>query len=94
MKSSPAWAIIEKIDFTLAYDYQVLGDGAIPRDVVKSITIPTLVLVGEKSMDFMHATGAQLARVMPSAQHKTLKGQMHQAKAEAVTPVLIEFFNK
>ncbi len=94
MKSSPAWRTIEKIDFTLAYDYQVLGDGAIPRNVVKSITIPTLVMVGEKSMDFINATAEQLARLMPNAEHKTLKGQMHQPKAEVVAPVLIEFFNK
>jgi pimeloyl-ACP methyl ester carboxylesterase len=94
MKSSPAWRTIEKIDFTLTYDYQILGDGAIPRDVVKTITIPTLVIVGEKSVDFMHTTAKQLATVVPGAEHKTLKDQMHQPKAEAVAPVLIEFFNK
>ena len=94
MKSSPAWRTIEKIDFTLGYDYQVLGTGEIPHDAVKTITIPTLALVGEKSMDFMHATARQLAMLMPGVEHKTLKGQMHQPKAEAVAPVLIEFFNK
>ncbi|MBT1695550.1 alpha/beta hydrolase [Fulvivirgaceae bacterium PWU4] len=94
MKLSTAWRTIEKIDFTLGYDYQVLGDGTIPRDVVKTITIPTLVMVGEKGMDFMHTTTEQLARLMPNAEHKTLKGQLHQPKAEAVAPVLIDFFNK
>jgi pimeloyl-ACP methyl ester carboxylesterase len=94
MKSSKVWTTIEKIDFTLAYDYQVLGDGAIPRDVVKTITIPTLVMAGEKSMEFMHTTAEQLARLMPNTEHKTLKGQTHQAKAEAVEPVLTAFFNK
>ena len=94
MKSSPAWKIIQQIDFTLGYDYQVLGDGAIPRDVVKTITVPTLIMVGEKSMDFMHATARQLDTLMPSAEQKTLAGQMHQPKAEAVAPVILEFFNK
>jgi pimeloyl-ACP methyl ester carboxylesterase len=93
MKSSPAWGTIEKIDFTLGYDYQVLGNGAIPRDVVKTITIPALVMAGEKSMDFINTTAKQLAGLMPNAEHKTLKGQMHQPKTEAVAPVLIEFFN-
>ena len=87
------WKIMEKIDFTLGYDYQVLGDGNIPRDVVKTITIPTLVMVGEKGMEFMHVTAAQLAKVMPNAEYKTLKGQMHQPKAEAMAPVLTAFFN-
>lgn len=94
MKSSPAWRTFEKIDFTLAYDYEVLGDGAIPDEVVKTITIPPLVMVGEKGMDFINATAGQLAKLMPDASHKILKGQMHQPKAEAVAPVLIEFFNK
>jgi pimeloyl-ACP methyl ester carboxylesterase len=93
MKTSPAWRTIEKIDFTLGYDYQVLGDGAIPRDLVKTITIPTLVMVGEKGMDFMHATAGQLAMLMPSTEHKKLEDQTHQPKAEAVAPVIIEFFN-
>jgi hypothetical protein len=51
-------------------------------------------MAGEKGMDFMHTTTEQLARLMPNAELKTLKGQLHQPKAEAVAPVLIEFFNK
>lgn len=72
MKSSPAWKTIEQIDFTLGYDYQVLGEGAIPRDVVKNITTPTLVMVGEKSMDFMHATKS-LPGLFPAVNTKSLK---------------------
>lgn len=43
MKKSPAWEPMKKMDFTLAYDYQVLGDGDVPEDVVKAITVPTIV---------------------------------------------------
>jgi pimeloyl-ACP methyl ester carboxylesterase len=92
MKSSPEWEAIKKIDFTLAYDYEVLGDGSVPHDIVKAITVPTLVMDGQRSMDFMHATGDQIARLIPRAQRKTLKGQTHQVEAEVVAPVLIEFF--
>jgi pimeloyl-ACP methyl ester carboxylesterase len=94
MKASPAWKTIEKIDFTLVYDYEILGDGAIPQDIVKAINVPTLVMHGEKSMDFMHSTAEQLARLLPDAQQKTLTGQMHQAKAEVMAPLLIDFFNR
>jgi pimeloyl-ACP methyl ester carboxylesterase len=94
MKSSPDWETIKKIDFTLAYDYAVLGDGAVPRDIAKAITVPTLVMNGQNSMEFMHATADSIGKIVPHAQRKTLKGQAHQAKAEAVAPVLIEFFNK
>jgi len=64
MKRSPAWEGIKKIDFTLAYDYAVIGDGTVP-DTVKRITVPTLVMDGEKSMDFIHPTADRLAEVLP-----------------------------
>ena len=92
MKSSPAWEGIKKIDFTLAYDYEVLGDGRIPEDVVRAVSIPTLVMDGEKTMDFMHATAARLATLAPNGTRATLKGQTHQVKGDVVGPVLIDFF--
>jgi pimeloyl-ACP methyl ester carboxylesterase len=92
MKNSPGWANIKKIDFTLAYDYQVLGDGRIPEAALKSLSIPTLVMDGEKTIDFMHATAARIGELAPKGQRKMLKGQTHAAKADVVVPVLIEFF--
>jgi pimeloyl-ACP methyl ester carboxylesterase len=57
-----------------------------------SISVPTLVLDGGASEQFMH-TGAQaLAEVLPNAKRGTLEGQTHDVNAEALAPVLIEFF--
>jgi pimeloyl-ACP methyl ester carboxylesterase len=92
MKRSPEWEAIKKIDFTLAYDFAVLGDGEVPQDVVKAIRIPTLVMNGEKSMDFMGPTADRIAALVPQSQRKTLKGQTHQVEAEVMVPVLVEFF--
>ena len=94
MKHSPAWEAMKKIDFTLAYDYEVLGDGQVPEDVAKAITVPTLVMNGEKSMDFMHAAAARMASLAPDGRHTTIKGQAHGVTAEATVPVLVEFFGK
>lgn len=94
MKSSPAWDAMKKIDHTLVYDYDVLGDGQVPEDVVKAIAVPTLVMNGEKSMDFMHAASARIAKLIPNAQHTTIKGQAHGVTADATVPVLVEFFGK
>ena len=91
MKRSPDWEGISKIDFTLTYDYAVLGNGSVP-DAVRRITVPTLVLDGEKAMAFIRSTADRMAELIPNAQRKTLKGQTHQATPEAVAPVLIEFF--
>lgn len=92
MKHAPEWEAIRKIDFTLAYDYDVLGDGALPQDTVKAIQVPTLVMNGDRSMDFMHATADRIAALLSHSRRKTLEGQTHQVDAEAMAPVLIEFF--
>ena len=92
MKRSPDWEAIKKIDFTLAYDYDVLGDGDVPREIVKTIRVPTLVMTGEKSMDFMGPAADRIAALVPQSQRKVLTGQAHQVEAEVMVPVLVEFF--
>jgi len=93
MKRSPQWKGMSQIDFTLVYDYEVLGNGSVP-DSVKGITVPTLVMVGEKSMPFMHPTADRIAELVPNAQRKTVKGQQHQAAPEIVAPLLSQFFGE
>jgi pimeloyl-ACP methyl ester carboxylesterase len=63
-------------------------------DTVRRISIPTLVMDGEKSMGFMRSTAGRIAELIPNAQRKTIKGQTHQAAPEAVAPLLIEFFGE
>lgn len=92
MKRSPEWENVKKIDFTLAYDYEVLGTGAIPEDTARAIRVPTLVMDGEKTMPFMHPTADRLAALIPGAQRKTLAGQTHQVDADATVPELTAFF--
>jgi pimeloyl-ACP methyl ester carboxylesterase len=92
MKSSPTWEAMKKIDFTLAYDYDVLGDGQVPESVVKAIAVPTLVMNGEKSMDFMHASAARMASLISNGRHTTVKSQAHGVTADATVPLLTEFF--
>ena len=46
-----------------------------------------------QSFPFMHTTAMALADAMPNAQHRTLEGQTHEVAAEALAPVLVEFFN-
>lgn len=93
MKSSPRWEAMKKIDFTLVYDYAVLGDGQVP-DAIEQIRVPTLVMNGEKSLPFMGATADHIAELIPNAQRKTLKGQAHQAAPDVMAPLLVAFFNE
>jgi pimeloyl-ACP methyl ester carboxylesterase len=91
MQRSPQWAEMAKMDFTLNYDFAILGDGSIPEDSLRAITVPTLVMTGENSLPFMQPAADRIA-TLAKAERKTLAGQDHQVKADAVVPVLVAFF--
>ena len=94
MKQSPAWNDFVKMGPTLLYDFDVMQDGQVPEAIARKISIPVMILTGEKSPAFMHTTATRLAAIIPGSTHKTLPGQTHQASAEAVVPVLLEFFRQ
>jgi len=54
--------------------------------------MPALVMDGSGSFPFMHTTALTLANTMPRGQHRTLEGQTHEVSAQALAPVLAEFF--
>jgi pimeloyl-ACP methyl ester carboxylesterase len=92
MRTSPDWKQIENVGATLVYDFEVLGNGGVPQDVAKNISIPTLVIDGAKSFDFVHATADTLSKFITGSRRKTLEDQPHQVSASVVAPVLAEFF--
>jgi pimeloyl-ACP methyl ester carboxylesterase len=95
VKDNPMWPMWEAVGHTLAYDHIAsLGeDASVPREQAARVPAPTLVIDGSESFPFMHTTNVTLANTIPNAQHRTLKGQTHEVSAEALAPVLIEFFN-
>ena len=56
------------MEFTLAYDFSVLGNATVPQEVARAVRMPALVMAGEKTMDFMHPTADALAKLMPHAE--------------------------
>jgi pimeloyl-ACP methyl ester carboxylesterase len=92
IKKSPDWKNMERVGHTLVYDFEVLGDGTVPLDIAKRIAVPSLVIDGEKSFDFIHRSADTLAKIIPGAMRKTLKGQTHEVSPEALAPVLMDFF--
>jgi pimeloyl-ACP methyl ester carboxylesterase len=81
---------------TMPYDFEIMGDisrgGTIPEDLVRAISIPTLVIAGGASPEFFRTTAARIAEVLPSGTHTVLEGQDHGAPAGVVAPVVAEFF--
>lgn len=92
MKKSPDWILMEGVAHTLEYENEVMGDGSIPVEVAKKVTAPTLVLDGDKSPEFKYKAANELAKIMPHAQRKILKGQSTLVPPEVLAPVLKEFF--
>ena len=94
MHQHPMWPLWEAVAPTLAYDHiAALGeDASVPTERAASVAVPTLIMDGSGSIPFMHATAQTLADAIPHAQHRTLEGQTHEVAAEALAPVLIEFF--
>jgi pimeloyl-ACP methyl ester carboxylesterase len=96
MRIMPAWSKLTGVAHTLPYDFRVLGDTGrgrpLPGDRWTEATMPTLVMDGGKSPTWMRNAMAQFAEVLPAATYRTLPGQTHMLKPDAVAPVLREFF--
>jgi hypothetical protein len=52
----------------------------------------TLVLTGGASFPWLAVTAQQLADALPNAQRQILAGQEHNVDANALAPVLADFF--
>ncbi len=99
MRKRPMWQGMESVAPTLIYDAECMGGEtrAVPVDRAADVTVPTLVMDGEetvKMFPFMRVTADQLDKALPNAERRMLTGQRHDVSAEALAPVLIEFFGK
>ncbi len=93
MRTTPLWAFLEAVVPTLACDQAVLGDDhAPPLARAAGVVTPALVMAGGAGAPFMRTTARALVDAMPHARYKLLEGQRHDVAAEALAPLLVEFF--
>ncbi|SFW68575.1 alpha/beta fold hydrolase [Amycolatopsis australiensis] len=95
MRIMPFWAKLKRVAHTLPYDTALVAGHQAGRPLTAAwpeVTVPTLVADGGRSPDWMRNGVASLAKVLPSAEHRTLPDQTHIVKATALAPVLTEFF--
>jgi pimeloyl-ACP methyl ester carboxylesterase len=98
LRFTPGWSGMKATAHTLPYDTAILdaattGAGKpLPPDRWASVVVPTLVLDGSKSPEWMRNAMQALAAVLPNAEHRSLQKQWHFVKPEAIAPVLREFF--
>ncbi|MBV9615599.1 MAG: alpha/beta hydrolase [Ktedonobacteraceae bacterium] len=96
MPFMPVWSKLKAVAHTLPYDVSTIvpyGAGKpLPGTLGASITASILVMDGGKSPIWMRHSTQALAQTLPNASYRTLPGQTHMVKAEALAPVLVEFF--
>ena len=92
IRNAPMWPGLEAVAHTLVYDAAVMGDYSLPTERLASVTAPTLVIDGEESDERLRRAVQAVADILPHAQRRTLAGQTHDYAAEALAPVLEEFF--
>ena len=90
--TQPWWAGQEALAHTLAYDATIMGDYSLPTARAEAVKVPTLVMVGGASWDWMQNTARTLSQLLPNGQLRTLEGQEHNVNPAAIAPMLEEFF--
>jgi pimeloyl-ACP methyl ester carboxylesterase len=96
MPLTPVWGKLKAVAPTLPYDITILhehqrGMPLTPAEWV-AVKAPTMVAAGGRSPAWMTNGTRSLATVLPDADYRTLPGQNHMVKAQAIAPVLTEFF--
>ncbi|MFF0137954.1 alpha/beta fold hydrolase [Streptomyces sp. NPDC005227] len=93
IRLSHAWAGMEAIAMTLAYDNAALGDGAVPREQLAAVPVPLLSVAGDASPGWMREAARVVADAAPDGSYRTLEGQTHMVDPLVLAPVLAEFFD-
>jgi pimeloyl-ACP methyl ester carboxylesterase len=93
MRQSPFWAAQEAFAPTLVYEAILMGNGdfTLPKERIAKATAPTLVIDGG-TIQWLSHTADAVADTLPNAQRYTIAGQPHNVDAEAIAPILVEFF--
>lgn len=91
------WPRLKAVAHTLPYDATLLeghtSGKPLPAEQWSCVTIPALVMDGEKSPASLRHAAQALADVLPNAQLRQLPGLSHtNVSMKAIAPVLTEFF--
>ena len=97
MKLTPVWKKLKLVAHTLPWDLRILGDDGRGRPLRTDrwkIKVPTLVMNGGKSPEYLRNTMKNVAEVLGDVEYQELPGQTHMLKSSAAAPVLVEFFSR
>ena len=87
----PGWGTTKALAPTLAYDITLTQDMP-PVERATQISIPTQIIVGEKSPASINDVGHQLTKAIPNAKFVQLAKQDHMVNGKKLLPILSTFF--
>lgn len=94
-RSTPMWPGLTRVAHTLPYDLDVTGPGNIlPVERLATVRVPTLVMVGRATFDWMPVAAREVAAAIPGARVAEFDGLDHGAPGthpEALIPALRAF---
>ncbi len=93
MRQSPFWAAQEAFAPTLVNEAILMGNGdfKLPKERMATVAVETLVIDGGTTPWISKAADA-VAAVLPNAHRYTIVGQPHNVADEAISPVLMKYF--
>jgi pimeloyl-ACP methyl ester carboxylesterase len=77
-----------EIETLALYDPPFMFDGPLPVERIRFISVPTVVIVGERCDPRIRRAARALWAVLPDVQHRTLDGQADDVDPEALAPML------
>jgi pimeloyl-ACP methyl ester carboxylesterase len=95
-KEAPAWPELVALAHTLPYDAAIMADTVdgqpLPTSRWAAVRAPTLVIDQRHSATYLRHASEALTEVLPNAQLRTLSVEGPTAPAEAIAPLLLDFF--
>lgn len=94
MKGTPEWESYVGMGRSLAWDSAGMRDaegGTIPYADLDKLTMPTMMLEGTESFDFMTVVGREMAEKLPKGTLKMLEGADHEPSPGLIAPAVLEF---
>jgi pimeloyl-ACP methyl ester carboxylesterase len=93
MRRAPFRPALEAIAHTLAYEAALVGDLTLPRAMLGTVEVETLVLDGSESAPAMRDAAQAVAGALPRGRHHRLAGQSHDLSPAATAPVVADFLS-
>ena len=92
LRLTPNWSKMKANANSLPYDVEVCGNFEMPKEMISSLTTPTLVIDSKGSPETLRKSVELVANTLPNGKRKSLKGSVHDVPPKILAPELIHFF--